>query len=52
MTFTPGLDIIKQSDDSERPVVSYSSVYPVSLILVIALVQGMYLALISLGATT
>lgn len=50
MTFTPGLDIIKKTDDSERPVVSYSSVYPVALILVIALVQGMYLALISLGA--
>ena len=50
MTFTPGLDIIRQTDPSERPVVAYSSVYPVSLILVIALVQGMYLALVSLGA--
>lgn len=50
MTFTPGLDIIRQTDDSERPIVAYSSVYPVSLILVIALVQGMHLALVSLGA--
>lgn len=45
MTFTPGLDIIREVDDSERPVVAYSSVYPVSLILIILLVQGMYLAL-------
>lgn len=51
MTFTPGLDIIRQADSSERPVVAYSSVYPVAVILVIALVQGMYLALVSLGAT-
>lgn len=50
MTFTPGLDIIRQVDSSERPVVAYSSVYPVALILVIVLVQGMYLALASLGA--
>ncbi|MDZ7735863.1 MAG: TrkA C-terminal domain-containing protein [Gammaproteobacteria bacterium] len=50
MTFTPGLDIIKKADDSERPIVSYSSVYPVALILVIALVQGMYVTLVSLGA--
>ncbi|MFW5910853.1 MAG: transporter, partial [Thiohalospira sp.] len=50
MTFTPGLDIIRQVDSSDRPVVAYSSVYPVSLILVIALVQGMHLALVSLGA--
>lgn len=50
MTFTPGLDIIRQVDSSEKPVVAYSSVYPVSLILVIVLVQGMYLALASLGA--
>ena len=50
MTFTPGLDIIRQVDSSDRPVVAYSSVYPVSLILIIALVQGMYLALVSLGA--
>lgn len=50
MTFTPGLDIIRQVDASERPVVAYSSVYPVALILVIVLVQGMYLALASLGA--
>jgi len=49
MTFTPGLDIIRQSDPSERPVVAYSSVYPVALILVIALVQMMYLALLALG---
>ncbi len=49
MTFTPGLDIIRQADVSERPVIAYSSVYPVALILVIALVQGMNLALISLG---
>jgi len=51
MTFTPGLDVIRQVDDSERPVVAYSSVYPVSLILVIVLVQGMHLALTALGAT-
>src|SRR5690606_16948028 len=50
MTFTPGLDIIRQVDPSERPVVAYSSVYPVALILVIVLVQGMYLALTGLGA--
>lgn len=49
MTFTPGLDIIREVDKSERPVVAYSSVYPVSLILVILLVQGMYLALVMLG---
>jgi putative transport protein len=52
MTFTPGLDIIRQADVSERPVVAYSSVYPVALILVIALVQGMHLALVTLGAVT
>ena len=51
MTFTPGLDIIRGVDSSERPIVAYSSVYPVALILVIALVQGMHLALVSLGAT-
>ena len=51
MTFTPGLDIIRQVDASERPIVAYSSVYPVALILVIVLVQGMHLALMSLGAT-
>ncbi|WP_018718459.1 aspartate:alanine exchanger family transporter [Arhodomonas aquaeolei] len=50
MTFTPGLDIIRQVDSSERPVVAYSSVYPVSLILVIVLVQGMHLAIASLRA--
>lgn len=50
MTFTPGLDIIREQDKSERPVVAYSSVYPVSLILIILLVQGMYLSLIGLGA--
>lgn len=49
MTFTPGLDIIRQADSSERPVVAYSSVYPVALILVILLVQGMHLALVALG---
>lgn len=50
MTFTPGLDIIRQTDNSDHPVVAYSSVYPVAVILVIALVQGMYLALVGLGA--
>ncbi len=50
MTFTPGLDIIRQADGSDRPVVAYSSVYPVALILVIALVQGMHLALAAIGA--
>ena len=50
MTFTPGLDIIRQQDASERPVVAYSSVYPVALILIIIVVQGMYLALTALGA--
>jgi putative transport protein len=45
MTFTPGLDVIRQNDDSERPVVAYSSVYPVALIMIIMVVQGMYLAL-------
>ncbi|MFP4257328.1 MAG: hypothetical protein ACLFQ9_10735 [Desulfobacterales bacterium] len=49
MTFTPGLDIIREVDKSERPVVAYSSVYPVSLIMVILLVQGMYLSLMLLG---
>jgi len=52
MTFTPGLDVIRQVDASERPVVAYSSVYPVSLILVIVLVQGMYLALTALGVVS
>ena len=51
MTFTPGLDVIRQHDDSERPVVAYSSVYPVSLIMIILVVQGMYLALTWLGVT-
>ncbi|MDZ7642060.1 MAG: TrkA C-terminal domain-containing protein [Desulfurivibrio sp.] len=50
MTFTPGLDVIRQVDNSDRPVVAYSSVYPVALIMVIALVQGMHIALVSLGA--
>jgi len=50
MTFTPGLDIIRSVDASDRPIVAYSSVYPVALILVIALVQGMHLALVTLGA--
>lgn len=49
MTFTPGLDIIREMDKSDRPVVAYSSVYPVSLILVILLVQGMYVSLMLLG---
>lgn len=49
MTFTPGLDVIRQADDSERPVVAYSSVYPVALIMIILVVQGMYLALTWLG---
>ncbi|MFC4350580.1 aspartate:alanine exchanger family transporter [Fodinicurvata halophila] len=49
MTFTPGLDVIRKVDASERPIVAYSSVYPVALILVIALVQGMHLALVSLS---
>jgi putative transport protein len=40
MTFTPGLDIIRQVDSSEKPVVGYSSVYPVSLILIILVVQA------------
>ena len=48
MTFTPGLDVIRQVDSSEKPVVAYSAVYPVSLILVIAQVQGMHLALAAL----
>lgn len=52
MTFTPGLDIIRQADGSDRPVVAYSSVYPVALILVIALVQGMHLTLAAIGAVT
>lgn len=40
MTFTPGLDIIREVDSSDKPVIAYSSVYPISLILVIFLVQG------------
>lgn len=52
MTFTPGLDVIRQVDDSERPVVAYGSVYPVALIMIIMVVQGMYLALGWLGALT
>lgn len=50
MTFTPGLDIIREVDKSDRPVVAYSSVYPVALILIILLVQGMYLSLMALRA--
>ncbi|MEX2470462.1 MAG: TrkA C-terminal domain-containing protein [Pseudohongiellaceae bacterium] len=50
MTFTPGLDVIRQVDDSERPVVAYSSVYPVALIMIILVVQGMYLTLGWMGA--
>jgi len=42
--------VIRQVDDSERPVVACSSVYPVSLILVIVVVQGMNLVLTALGA--
>lgn len=49
MTFTPGLDVIRQVDSSERPVVAYSSVYPVALIMIILVVQGMYLTLTWLG---
>lgn len=40
MTFTAGLDIIREVDSSDKPVIAYSSVYPISLILVIFLVQG------------
>jgi putative transport protein len=50
MTFTPGLDVIRQLDASERPVVAYSSVYPIALILIIAVVHTMHLALVALGA--
>ena len=49
MTFTPGLNVIAQTDASDRPIVAYSSVYPVSLILVILLVQLMHLALVTIG---
>ncbi|NKI36480.1 hypothetical protein HFP89_15020 [Wenzhouxiangella sp. XN79A] len=49
MTFTPGLNVIAETDASERPIVAYSSVYPVALILVIGLVQLMYLAVITLA---
>lgn len=48
MTFTPGLNVIAETDSSERPIVAYSSVYPVALILVIALVQLMYLAVVAM----
>jgi putative transport protein len=48
MTFTPGLNVIAETDASERPIVAYSSVYPVALILVIGLVQLMYLAIVTL----
>jgi putative transport protein len=50
MTFTPRLDVIRQMDSSERPAVAYSSVYPVALIMIIAVVQTMHLALVALGA--
>jgi putative transport protein len=50
MTFTPGLNVIAETDSSERPVIAYSSVYPVALILVIALVQAMHLAVVTLRA--
>jgi len=48
MTFTPGLNVIAETDASERPIVAYSSVYPVALILVIGLVQLMFLAIVTL----
>ncbi len=48
MTFTPGLTVIAETDPSERPIVAYSSVYPVALILVIVVVQAMYVALVAL----
>jgi putative transport protein len=50
MTFTPGLNIIAETDPSERPIVAYSSVYPVALILVILVVQAMHLAIVTLSA--
>jgi len=50
MTFTPGLDVTRQHDSSERPVVAYSSVYPGALIMIIVVVQGMFLALTALDA--
>jgi|GEM_PF-4614634 len=50
MTFTPGLNVIAETDSSERPIVAYSSVYPVALILVIALVQIMYVSIVALQA--
>lgn len=49
MTFTPGLNIIAETDPSERPIVAYSSVYPVSLILIILVVQAMHLAIVTLS---
>ncbi|MCC5815250.1 MAG: hypothetical protein JJT78_10870 [Leptospira sp.] len=45
MTFTPGLDVIKQVDPSEKPIIAYSSVYPVALILIIILVQAIFVIL-------
>lgn len=39
MTFTPGLEIVRAVDSSEKPVVAYSAVYPVALIGVILVVQ-------------
>ncbi|MEX2489016.1 MAG: TrkA C-terminal domain-containing protein [Pseudomonadales bacterium] len=48
MTFTPGLNVIAQTDSSERPIVAYSSVYPVALILIIVVVQLMHLAIVTL----
>lgn len=48
MTFTPGLNVIAQTDSSERPIVAYSSVYPVALILIIVVVQMMHLAIVTL----
>ncbi|MEM7182740.1 MAG: hypothetical protein AAF518_17635 [Spirochaetota bacterium] len=42
MTFTPGLDIIREVNASDKPVIAYSSAYPFALILVIFLVQGIH----------
>ncbi len=39
MTCTPGLQIIREVDNSEKPVMSYSTVYPIALVIVIILVQ-------------
>ncbi len=42
MTFTPGLEIIRTVDKSEKPVVAYSAAYPVALIAIIVLIQVLY----------